>query len=265
MGDPGLFKSTLTLDIAARVTTGRAWPDGCGVAPVGNVVILTAEDGLADTVRPRLDCFGADIGRVSALTAVRDRAGEHSFCLLRDIEALRCAVVEKQAVLVILDPLDAYLAGVDSHKAAEVRTALAPIAMMAEDTGVAVVVVTHLNKSAATQNALYRATGSLDFVAAARSVIGVALDPDSTGRYLLLPVKLNVASMPEGLGYSRPEDAPILWDCLPVTIDASEAFGMKKRADSTRWPTPRSSCASRWRAACRDRNKTLWMRRSRKA
>ncbi len=69
-GDPGVGKSTLALDIAARLSTGRGWPDG-GTCPPGGVLILSAEDGLADTIRPRLDAAGGDPTRVHALTEVR--------------------------------------------------------------------------------------------------------------------------------------------------------------------------------------------------
>jgi hypothetical protein len=126
--------------------------------------------------------------------------------------------------------VNAYLAGIDCHKAAEVRAALAPLAAMAERTGAAVLVIVHLNKSSGS-NALYRASGSLDFVAAARSVLGVAEDPDTDGRRLLLPVKLNVAAKPDGLGFSITDEG-VEFDYQPVTIDAADAFGVRKRAES---------------------------------
>ena len=232
MGDPGLFKSTLTMYVTAKVTTGGLLPDGSGAAPTGDVVILSAEDGLADTVRPRLDCLGADVNRVWVLEAIKYDGSEHTFSLLDDVAVLERVIAEKHAVLVIIDPLNAYLRGIDSHKSAEVRGALAPLSLMAERTGAAVVVVHHLNKAAGTQNAIYRASGSLDFVAAARSVLGVAPDPDADGRVLLLPVKLNVAAKPEGIGFSRREDGGLEFDGRPVRLDAAEAFGVKKRAES---------------------------------
>ncbi len=238
MGDPGLLKSTLTLYMAAKVTTGGEWPDGVALAgssraPVGDVVLLTAEDGLADTVRPRLDLLGADSARVWALQAVRvpGEAGERTFNLLKDIAALERVVSEKCAVLVIIDPLNAYLAGADSHKAAEVRQALSPLVAMAERCGVAVVVVLHLNKSDPSVNALYRASGSLDFVAVARSVLGVAPDPKDEGRVLLVPVKLNIARKPEGLGFRR-EETDLVFDGQPVSCNAQAAFAAKPRTDT---------------------------------
>ena len=139
-------------------------------------------------------------------------------------------MAEQQAVLVIIDPLNAYLAGIDSHKAAEVRGGLAPLSALGERTGAAIVVVHHLNKGAST-NALYRASGSLDFVAAARSVLGVAPDPEREGRMLLLPVKLNIAAKPPGLGFHR-DDSGLVFDNEPVNLDAASAFSAAARRDS---------------------------------
>ena len=234
IGDPGMAKTMLALDVAARVTTGAPFPDGSR-PPLGDVVILTAEDGLADTIRPRLDRAGADVSRVWVLQAVRSDAGERQFCLAEDVDQLEAVVREKRAGLVMVDPLDAYLQGVDGHRNAEVRGVLAPLAAMLERTGAAGLLVHHLNKDASTVNALYRAGGSLAFVAAARSVLGVAPDPDNEdGRRLLLSVKLNIAAKPEGIGY-RVTDGGIAWDSDPVTADAATAFACKpKRADSDR-------------------------------
>jgi KaiC/GvpD/RAD55 family RecA-like ATPase len=229
-GDPGLGKSFISLDIAARVSNGAEWPDA-GVAPRGSVVLLTAEDGLSDTVRPRLDTLGADVTRIHALTAVR-RAGEHgerSFSLAEDVLRLETAIRQTGAALVVIDPLNAYLQNVDSHRAAEVRGVLAPLAAMAERSACAVLIVHHLNKGTSA-NALYRAGGSLDFVAAARSVLGVAVDSaDSEGqRRLLLSIKLNVAAKPPGIGFSIAADG-VAWDDEPVAVDADAAFSSASR------------------------------------
>ena len=67
-GDPGLGKSTVTLDLAARLSTGARMPHGPSTIGPVNVVVLSAEDGLADTIRPRLDAAGGDPKRVVTLT-----------------------------------------------------------------------------------------------------------------------------------------------------------------------------------------------------
>jgi RecA-family ATPase len=232
-GDPGLGKSYLTLCMAAHVTTAQPWPDGA-TAELGAAVILTAEDGMDDTVRPRLDLLGADVHRVSLLTAVRRRGekSEQPFSLVEDIEHLKTAIAETEAVFVVVDPVTAYLPGVDTHKASAVRSVLAPLAQMAERTGAAVVVVQHLNKGSA-RNALYRSGGSIDFVAAARSAMVVAGDPDDDSRRLLLSTKMNIAARPDGLAF-RITASGIDWEEQPVDIDAWTALAVGSDRDDER-------------------------------
>jgi putative DNA primase/helicase len=232
IGDPGMGKTMLALDIAARVSRGGTFPDGSR-APSGNVVFLTAEDGLADTIRPRLDAAGADVSRVWVVQSIttEDDTGGKLFSLADDVSALEEVVSAKHARLVVIDPLDGYLRGVDSHRNSEVRGMLAPFATMLERTGATGLCVHHLNKDASSVNAMYRAGGSLAFVAAARAVFGVAPDPDDEDRKLFLPVKLNIAAKPPGIGY-RVTDHGIEWDGDPVTCTAAAAFGGTKRADS---------------------------------
>ena len=236
-GDPGLAKSFITTDMAARVSTGAAWPDG-GQAPLGNTIFLTAEDGLADTLVPRLIRLGGDRSRITALTAVSVETTdgddvvrkERFFSLSDDLDALEDAVQQEQALLAVIDPITAYFGRGDSYKDAEVRQVLAPVAQLAERTGVAIVVVMHFNKNSAAQNAIYRVANSLAFTAAARSVLGVAPDPEHDGRNLLLSVKINVAAKPAGLGYrvvdlDGPDSGVVRWDDEPVTVDAATVFG----------------------------------------
>ncbi len=223
VGDPGVGKSMLTMDLAARISRAAPFPDGSH-APSGSVIILTAEDGLADTVRPRLDAMEGDPSRVFVLTGVRtptDSAPGY-FQLTTDLSHLEHAITEHNAVLVVIDPLSAYLGEKDSYKDAEVRRVLGPLAMMAERTEVAVVGIMHLNKNEQ-RKALYRALNSIAFVAAARAVFAVAEDPDTEGRGLFLPLKMNIASKPPGLAY-RLDGPRIAWDTEPVTADAESAL-----------------------------------------
>jgi AAA domain len=132
-----------------------------------------------------------------------------------------------------LDPLSAYLDGIDSHNHSEVRSALALLADIAERTGAAILCISHPNKSDGGEiKALNRLNGSAAFGAAPRSVMAVAHDPErkEEGRRLLLPVKLNVAALPAGLGYRIVAASPttcessVCWDQEPVTVDADEAL-----------------------------------------
>jgi hypothetical protein len=234
-GDPGLGKSFLTLDLAARVSTGAGWPDRPGERPApGGVVLLSAEDGVADTIRPRLDAARADVSRIVALEAVREARGDghasdRAFDLSRDLPALEAAVRRTPACrLVVIDPVTAYLGAVDSHRNAEVRALLAPLGRIAERHRVAVVAVTHLNKSASGP-AIYRAMGSLAFAAAARAAWAVSADANDPRRRLLLPIKNNLAPDAGGLAYRiEPVGAgggpALAWEPDPVTVSADDAL-----------------------------------------
>lgn len=131
-GDPGVGKSMLTLYVAAQISRGGQWPDG-SPAPCGNVLLLCGEDGLADTVRPRLDAHGADVSRISVLTGVHDATGtHHAINLARDLDVVRDAIVDVNPLVVIIDPVAAHLGRTDSYKDAEVRGVLAPLFALAE-------------------------------------------------------------------------------------------------------------------------------------
>ncbi|PHQ81814.1 MAG: hypothetical protein COB69_03630 [Phycisphaera sp.] len=206
-GDPGLGKSFVTLDMAARLSSGLTWPDDpkTPIAP-GGVVLLSAEDGIADTIRPRLDAAGADVSKIVAIESVCsiDAKGHETgrtFDLSKDIAALDTAITSvPECRLVIIDPITAYLGATDSHKNGEIRGLLAPLSALAEKYGVAIVAVTHLNKNSGGA-AIYRTMGSLAFTAAARAAWVVSKDNDDPSRRLLLPIKNNIAPDTGGLAY----------------------------------------------------------------
>jgi len=233
VGDPGLGKSFLMVDMAARISVEAPWPDG-GTSPKGKVILLTAEDGLADTVRPRLDAMGGNPAYVVALKGVRRKGGDRSGItesgvnLAKDINEIEAAIEETGAIMVGIDPLSAYLGRTDSYKDAEVRGLLAPLAALAERRNVAVVGIMHLSKDSQ-RRALYRAQGSLAFVAAARAVFVVTPDQDNPDRRLFLPLKLNVAAKPPGLAFNIPYDpagpSRLVWSTDPVEIDVDVALG----------------------------------------
>jgi RecA-family ATPase len=145
-GAPGLGKSQITTYLAAVASNGGTWSTG-EKCDAGDVLFLSAEDDPADTIRPRLEACGADLDRVHIVEAVKDQRRERSFNLNRDLDALAAKLTaSRSAKLVIIDPISAYLGAIDSHKDAEVRGALAPLAKLAADHGVAVVCVTHFEK-----------------------------------------------------------------------------------------------------------------------
>ena len=207
-GDPCLGKSTFTMDIAARVSSGAPWADSPTVERhAGGVVILSAEDGLADTIKPRLQAAGANMERIISLDAVISSCDgvvhEAMFSLVTDMPQLREAIeLVDDCKVVIIDPITAYLGGTDSHKDAQIRGLLAPLARLAEDTGVAIILVAHLNKSNG-KKAIYRTGGSIAFLAAMRAAFVVVIDTKDPIRRLFLPTKNNLApSEIGGLAYT---------------------------------------------------------------
>ena len=203
-GDPGLGKSTVTIDIGAHTSTGRSWPDG-GACKAGGVVICSAEDGLADTIRPRLDAAGGDPERVLALTTVMDGDSERLLSIPEDLDVVRQAIEQVGAKLLIVDPQMAFLSGRhDAHRDQDVRRALAPLARLAEEMRVAVLVVRHLNKSSG-GNPLYRGGGSIGIVGAARSAYLVARHPEDENLRVLAPLKSNLAAPAPSLAFGVSE------------------------------------------------------------
>lgn len=209
-GDPSLGKSTLAVTFAAHVSTGRAWPDGAS-CPVGDVVVLSAEDGLADTIRPRLDAAAGNAARVHALTAVRTIAEDGVLTTrpptLADIKVIREVLKQTRARLLIVDVFMAYLPGkTDSHRDQDVRAVLHRLAELADTTGCTFLLLRHLNKTPG-GSPMYRGGGSIGIVGAARAGFLVAPDPDDNERRVLACVKSNLARTPESLSY-RLEGAP---------------------------------------------------------
>ena len=214
IGDPGVGKSWVTLDLAARLSRGGSMPRGTGTAQ-GDVIFLTAEDGLADTVRPRLDRLRADVTRITCLTAMRDEDGDRPFSLVRDLPGLEHAITERSATMVIIDPLSAYLDGSDSYKDAAIRQVLSPLKDLAERTSVAIISIMHLTK-ASDRKAIHRALGSVALTAAARIVVGVGKHPDDPDIRVVVPVKCNIGPLPDTLAFQLRDDC-LEWEPEPVT------------------------------------------------
>lgn len=198
VGDPGVGKSTMLLDIAARVSRNDALPDGTSSDLTGaaSVFLLSAEDGLADTIRPRLETMQADL----KLIASRD-SRDGLLSLPADLPALAASVKSHQAKLVIIDPIAAYLNGrINTWSDHHVRLVLAGLAELAEKCGPAVLLAGHLNKGFG-KSAIYRPNGSIGFTAAARSVFLVAKNPENEDQRILSSVKNNLAPAPSSLTF----------------------------------------------------------------
>ncbi len=260
-GQPDEGKSLITLDMAAAVSRGREWPCGEGRAPLGNVVILSAEDDAADTLVPRLMAADADLERVEIIQMVRvyekdtpdlppQATGERRmFSLLDDLKLLERKIEDiGDIALIIIDPLTAYLGvkKMDSYRTSDVRGVLAPLAELATKRNVAIVSVMHFNKNSSITNAINRISDSVAFVAAARHAFVVMREPNTKQRRLFLKAKNNLAADTKGLAYGIEarlvaDDiiAPnIVWETEHVTISANEAL-----ATAESGPTEKSALA----------------------
>ena len=188
-GDPDEGKTTLALQIIAALTTGKpVWEGTLPMEPV-NVIYQTAEDGLSDTIKPRLVAAGADCARVMVIDDF-DRV------LTLDDDRLEQAIEQTGARLVVLDPIQGYIgASVDMHRANEIRPLMYRIAKLAEKYNCAILLIGHMNKNSGEKSS-YRGLGSIDFQAAARSVLVVGRIKDDPTLRVVCPAKSSLA--PEG-------------------------------------------------------------------
>ena len=195
-GLPDEGKGQVFCSMAATVTTGGNWPCGEGSAPKGNVILLTAEDDIGDTVVPRLLAAGADLDRVEIVKMVRDKNRQRMFSLATDLELLRRKIIEVGDVkLVQVDPITAYLGNVkmDTFRTSDVRAVLSPVVDLAAELKVAVIGMIHFNKRLDVDNALLRISDSLAFGATARHVYAVVDDAENK-RKLVVKAKNNLSS-----------------------------------------------------------------------
>ena len=234
-GDPGLGKSMVTCDIAARITTGAPWPCSTGQQQPANVVMLSAEDDLEDTIVPRLTAAGADLTRIIFIRDITayTKDGPTPIWLSLDKHMEHLAEVLRaqrgQTRLLIIDPLAAYLGHkIDSHNNSDVRTVLGGLAQLAAEHNCAVLAVSHLRKSDSS-TALYRVTGSLAFTAAVRSVYFITKDPVDDDRRLMLCAKNNLALSSFGFSYlikANDDNIPYVeWSDEPETRSIDELLG----------------------------------------
>jgi AAA domain len=205
-GDPGMGKSMLAIDLAARVSSGLPMPDGTP-GPQGGVIVIAPEDDAGDTLRPRLETAGGDPSRVLLLNLVpgldthKMALVDRPFSLSHDLELLEKAIERTNARLVVLDPLMAVLGGsIDSSRDQHIREVFTPLAQLAERTGCAILIIRHLTKGTS-HNALYRGAGSIGIIAAARTGLLVASDPSDETRRILATTKNNLSQRAPNLSY----------------------------------------------------------------
>jgi hypothetical protein len=213
VGEQGLGKSLFTCTLAASLSRGEL---PCGK---GSSLFLTAEDSPEFTVRPRLEAAGADLEQI-AFARLTAAGLDADLELPRHVDELARLVTETGAMLVVIDPLTAHLAGANTWRDSDVRGALAPLQRIADSSRAAVLALLHLNKGHCS-DPLRRTGGSVAFTAAARSVLLMARDPDDPEaergrRRVLAHVKCNIGPLAPSLAF---ELRPIL---LPADGDEPE-------------------------------------------
>lgn len=213
-GDPGEGKTTMVLQIIAKLTKGEAvLPSDSdesaleektmALEPV-NVIYQTAEDGLGDTIKPRLLSAGADCSRVmviddddQALTMMEARLEE--------------AIIQTKARLVVLDPIQGFLGtDVDMHRANEIRPLMKRVAVLAEKYHCAIILIGHMNKNSNGKSS-YRGLGSIDFQAAARSVLIVGRIKDEPEIRVLCHAKSSLAPEGKSIAFRLDKDTGFEW------------------------------------------------------
>lgn len=198
-GWPGIGKSYITCQLSAIVSRGGGFPNSTPFEP-GNVLMFNAEDGLADTLRPRLEACGADLTKIYCLDILHKDGGAvfDQMGLLR----FESTIIDYRPKFVIVDPLFAFTgAGVDIHRANESRAVSSRLAAIAARYDLAMLCVRHLNKGGGGGSSMRAGIGSIDWIAAARVGLLAGCDPDDQSKMALTNYKNNLAKKGDPLGY----------------------------------------------------------------
>jgi len=216
-GMPEQGKSTVSDDLAARVSKGLEMPDSTP-GPKGSVVIVTTEDGISDTILPRLEAAGADLERCIVIDSIQTEEGsQRPFLLPDDIRRLEEIVKSEDVRLLIIDPLFAHLnPNVNPYSDQDIRGALWPLAVFAERHRLAVVLIRHYTKNIKL-NAMLRGGGSIGIIGAARAGFVIGTDPQNPTVRVLACTKMNLGPKPVSLSFklapspSNPSVAVVQW------------------------------------------------------
>jgi len=200
-GAPGTGKTTIALALASILSAGGKWPDGTA-ARAGEVLIWSGEDGIADTLSPRLKVMGADMRRILFIEGMAEGESKRSFDPATDMARLTDIAATKQPSLLIVDPIVSAVAA-DSHKNGETRRALQPLVDLADQMGMAVLGISHFSKGTSGRNPVERVTGSLAFGALPRVVMAAAkLEDDKDGSRIFCRSKSNIGPDDGGFRYN---------------------------------------------------------------
>lgn len=237
-GYAGDGKSTLSVALAAAISTGGTLPDGTS-APITNTLLVLAEDDVSHVVKGRLEVHGVDATRVHTLDHVEDADGTvRGFHIRTDVPLLRQLVDERQIGLIVIDPLSSVMSSSDRNSEGDVRDAMSPLIKMAEETGCAVLGIMHIGKNDGQTKAYQKLMGSTAYTALARTVWMVSdlpSDYQAEGepvRKMIGVAKSNYAVPPAPLQFRRPLDGALQWlGESPLGID--DVFSWRKKSESS--------------------------------
>jgi hypothetical protein len=208
-GDPGIGKSLLMTQLAASLSKSYPLPDQDGTVSFATggphtTVMLSTEDGLADTLKPRLEDAGADCSKIKVLTGWKDADDEEHAFSFQDMPQLEKVLQEYDPRLVVIDPIQAYLgAGVDMHRANETRPLLEALRRLAEQYQCAIVCIRHPAKAGQGGKALHRGLGSVDFIGAARTGLFVEQHPLNPYLAMVAQSKSNIGPLGRTVLFSK--------------------------------------------------------------
>jgi RecA/RadA recombinase len=232
-GDPGEGKTTFALNLAARLSIGQEFPESINpLADPQKVIYQSTEDGLADTIKPRLMNAGADCANIAFID-------DENYPLTLSDERLEQAVVKSNARLLVLDPLQAFVgANADMHRATDMRPMFQKLSGIAERTGCAVLIIGHMNKASGAKG-LYRGLGSIDIAAAARSVLLIGRIRDNPTVRVMTHLKSSLA--PEGcsIAFELVSNGGFRW-IGPYDVTADDLLSGVQTVEETKYDQART-------------------------
>ena len=203
-GDPGEGKSTFVLNLVSLLTNGRPMPDGYRTPKPRVAIYQCAEDGMADTIKPRLEQAGADCEKVAYII-------DDDIALTLEDGRIESAIKETGASVFIIDPIQAFIPpDADMQSATKMRSVLRKLANTAEQNNCAVILIGHMNKGSGAKT-LYRGLGSIDIAAIARSVLMISRDESRPGIRYMYPIKSSLAPEGSAIAFSFKDGGGLEW------------------------------------------------------